>query len=94
MGTVSLFGSSNSLYDSSLHGTQATQQAQQAATEQQDSVKLSETAQAKLLYKQGDGVSTIASALGTTTKEIDNDLGLTLEKELEQTLQATLSAKS
>lgn len=59
---------------------------------QNDTVKLSEAAQAKLLYSQGQGVSTIAKTLGTTTKEVNNDLGITLEKELEQTLEKTESA--
>jgi uncharacterized FlaG/YvyC family protein len=102
MGTVSLF-SSDSLLNSTLNSTQTAQQAEQAAQQaqqsaqaaaEQDQVKLSAAAQAKLLYKQGESVGTIAQALGTTTKAIDDYLGITLEKELEQTLQATLSAKA
>jgi len=59
---------------------------------QSDTVKLSEAAQAKLLHSQGKSVSNIANSLGTTTKEINSVLGITLEKELEQTLQQTESA--
>jgi hypothetical protein len=63
-----------------------------SANTQSDTVKLSQTAQAKLLHSQGQSVSNIANSLGTTTKEIDNDLGITLEKELEKTLQETESS--
>ena len=59
---------------------------------QSDTVKLSEAAQAKLLHSQGQTVSNIANSLGTTAKEIDSDLGITLEKELEQAIQQTESA--
>jgi hypothetical protein len=59
---------------------------------QSDTVKLSVAAQAKLLHSQGQSVSNIASSLGTTTKEIDSDLGITIEKELEQAIQQTESA--
>ncbi len=62
------------------------------ATEQQDTVKLSAAAQAKALYHQGETVNAIASALGTTTKQIDDYLNITLQKELQQTLQSTLKA--
>jgi hypothetical protein len=63
-----------------------------AANSQSDTVTLSEAGKAKLLHSQGQGVSNIANSLGTTTKEIDSDLGITLEKELEKTLQETESA--
>ena len=59
---------------------------------QSDTVKLSVAGQAKLLHSQGQSVSNIASSLGTTTKEINSDLGITLEKELEQAIQQTMSA--
>jgi len=69
--------------------------ADQASTAaKEDSVRLSEAAQAKLLYTQGQSVATIASSLGTTSKAIDNDLGITLEKAIEKTLEETLSAKA
>jgi hypothetical protein len=102
MGTVSLF-SSDALSNSSLYSTQATQQTTQTsnftastASAAQDTVKLSETAQAKLLYDQGKSVSTIASSLGTTTKEINNDLGIAAEQAMEKALQETeaVTAKS
>ena len=59
---------------------------------QSDTVKISVAGQAKLLHSQGQSVSNIASSLGTTTKEINSDLGITLEKELEQAIQETESA--
>jgi len=43
------------------------------------------------LHSQGQSVGTIASSLGTTTKVINSDLGITLEKELEQAIQETVS---
>jgi hypothetical protein len=55
-------------------------------------VRLSETARAKLLHSQGEAVQAIASSLGTTSKEIDNDLGITLDEELQKVLQETESA--
>lgn len=64
----------------------------QAKTED-DSVKLSQAAQERMLYKQGESVSTIASTLGTTSKTVNEDLGIALEKEIEQTLQATETAQ-
>lgn len=98
MGTVSLF-SSDALSNSSLYSTQTTQQTTQTITPAastadagQETVRLSEAAQAKLLYQQGESVSTIASSLGTTTKEINSDLGLEVEQELEKTLQETDAA--
>jgi hypothetical protein len=39
-------------------------------------------------------VSTIASSLGTTSKAIDNDLGITLEKTIEKTMEETESVKA
>jgi len=57
-----------------------------------DTVKISLAAQAKLMHSQGQSVSNIASTLGTTTKEINSDLGITLEKELEKALQETEAA--
>jgi hypothetical protein len=69
--------------------------ADQASTAaKEDSVRLSEAAQAKLLYTQGQSVATIASSLGTTSTAFDNDLGITLEKAIEKTLEETLSAKA
>jgi hypothetical protein len=95
MGTVSLY-SSDALSNASFYSTQTNQQAVQTtnatastASAGQDTVKLSETAQVKLLYKQGESVSAIASSLGTTTKEVNDELGIEEEQALEQTLQET-----
>jgi hypothetical protein len=108
MSTLSLYANTDqslySLYNNTLNTTsgaasQTVQTAEAgepqstAATRQEDTVKLSETAQAKLLYQQGSSVNTIAATLGATTKEVNNDLGITEEKAIEQTLEATLSAK-
>ncbi len=68
--------------------------AAQAATSQEDTVKLSAAAQAKLLHQQGQSISTIASSLGTTTKAVDSYLGITVEQAIEQTLQSTSAAKA
>lgn len=59
---------------------------------QDDTVKLSETAQAKLMHQQGQSVSAIASALGTSTKQIDSDLNITLDEALQKTLEETTSS--
>ena len=100
MGTVSLF-SSDSYSSSSVYSTDSTQQSQQSAqqtqqttqaTSDEDSVKLSAAAQAKMMYKQGQSVSSIAHSMGTTTKAVDDYLGITLQKELEKTLQETEKA--
>lgn len=98
MASISLFGTSGLLsntqsLDSTLPAGTTSQAASTPAPAEDDSVKLSETAQAKLLYTQGQSVSAIAQTLATTTKEIDSDLGITLQNEIEQTLQATLSVK-
>jgi DNA-binding NarL/FixJ family response regulator len=96
MGSVSLYSSSTSLSNALQYSTQTTQQTERtteaAANSAQDTVKISDSAQAKLLHRQGESVKSIAAALGTTTKTVDNYLGITEEKELEQTLEATLSA--
>jgi len=96
MSSISLFGSLSNVQSTTLTNastqapSQATTSTVATTTSQEDTVKLSETAQAKMLYKQGQSVSIIASTLGTTAKEINNDLGITLEKEIAQTLQSTL----
>ena len=54
-------------------------QAQAAASSMpEDTVKLSAAAQAKLLYKQGESVSSIASSLGTSVSAVDSYLGITV----------------
>jgi hypothetical protein len=98
MASVALFTTASNLYNTAeLPATTSSTQtgaATKAATDsQEDTVKLSTAAQAKLLYKQGQSVSAIASSLGTTAKEVDDYLGITLEETLAKTLSATLSAK-
>ena len=100
MATSGIF-STSSLYDttqttlSSLPQSQAASNTATAATtgaaSQEDTVKLSTAAQAKQLHQQGQNVSAIASSLGTDTKTIDNYLGITIEKELEQAVEKMLS---
>ena len=98
MGSIALFNTTANLYGTTQttanNSTQSATTTQAAATssDQDDTVKLSTTAQAKMLYKQGEGVSTIASALGTDTKTINSLLGITLQKAIEKTLETTLSA--
>lgn len=101
MGSISLFNS-NSLLGTmqstgSIPGATTSGQPKTASTtatpdSQSDTVTLSETAQAKFMHSQGQSVGNIANSLGTTTKEINSDLGITLEKELEQVIQETVSA--
>jgi hypothetical protein len=103
MATSGIF-STSALYDttqttlSSQPQSQAASNTANAATtgaaSQQDSVKLSTAGQAKLLHQEGQSVSAIASSLGTDTKAINNYLGITLDKALEQAIEATLSAKA
>jgi hypothetical protein len=95
MSAISLFTSTASSFNtlsSSSAAQQQTQQAETQASEQQDTVKLSQAAQAKLLYKQGQSVSAIASALGTTSSAIDEDLGITLEKAIEKAIASSVQA--
>lgn len=78
---------------SSAYGTTTTDNTQNTTqTVPQDTVKLSTQAQALLLYHQGQSVNSIAAALGATTKQVDDYLGITLQQELQQTLQSTQQA--
>lgn len=74
--------------------SQPTPSSSSSAAAQDDSVKLSETAQAKLLHQQGQSVSAIAASLGTSTKAIDEDLGITLSEAMQKTLEETTTAAS
>ena len=98
MASISLFNTVDNLYNTTQPATDNTAQtsavAPAATTSEEDSVKLSAEAEAKSMYKQGQSVSNIAASLGTDSKTINNYLGLTLEKEIEKTLEATLSAKA
>jgi predicted transcriptional regulator len=95
MGTVSFF-SSDGVSNSTLYSTLVTQQTAQAAqaTAEQDQVKLSAAAQAQMLYKQGESVNAIAQVLGTTAKTIDEYLGITEEKALQQIIAETAAIKA
>jgi hypothetical protein len=101
MASISLFNSNSLLGTMQSTGTlpaaNTSDQPKSAGTtatpnSQSDTVKLSEAGKAKLLHSQGQSVGNIASSLGTTTKEINSDLGITLDEELEKTLQETESA--
>jgi hypothetical protein len=92
MASISLFASS-STESYAISATQKTsQQDTQNAVEAEDSVKLSDAAQAKALYHEGQSVTAIAASLGTTAKQVNDYLGIALEEELAQALQATLKA--
>jgi hypothetical protein len=59
---------------------QAEQTAQTTtASAPQDTVRISDAAQARLLHQQGLSVSSIASALGTDSKTVDSYLGITTQ---------------
>jgi hypothetical protein len=92
--TTNTASSTNSTNSTSTTSTTSTTGTAQATTQtaSQDTVKLSPQAQAKSLYHQGQSVATIASTLGTTSKQVDDYLGITLQQELQQTLQATQAA--
>lgn len=83
----------SSAQDTTSQDTQSAQTAQTTSS-QDDTVQLSEKAKAKLLYQQGTSVSSIASQLGTSAKEINSDLNLTdaTEKILEETASTTATA--
>lgn len=101
-GSNSLSGTTQSVDSTQIAGANKAEDAGQTTTatpattanSQADTVKLSEAAQAKLMHAQGQSINQIASSLGTTTKSIDTDLGITLETELAQTLQATESSST
>lgn len=99
MASVSLFSTPTDTLSTTRQASPASHTQPSAATRpapgtrsQDDTVKLSETAQAQLLYKQGLSVSTIASTLGTSSTEIDTDLGITLDEEIQKALQSTMKA--
>jgi hypothetical protein len=103
MATSGIYSTSG-LYDTTQTTLSSQPQAQAAsntanaattgATSKEDTVKLSTAGQAKLLHQQGQSVNAIAASLGTDTKAINNYLGITLDKALEQAIAATLSAKA
>lgn len=108
MASISLFtttstesyGNSATSATTQQTSTQATTQSKTAdakstqtqTADTQDTVKLSQAGQAKMLYKQGQSVTAIAADLGTTSKAVNDLLGITLQKELTKTLEATAKA--
>lgn len=69
--------------------TTQTTTTQTTAAQEQDDVKLSAAAQAKLLHQQGQSVQVIASSLGATVKQVDDYLGITLQEQLQKTIEET-----
>ena len=53
-------------------------QAETATTPEEDTVKLSASAQAETMHQAGQSISSIASLLGTTVSTIDSYLGITV----------------
>jgi hypothetical protein len=94
MGSVTLF-TTNQQWDT-LQTRQDSQpqdaNATTAASSQQDTVKLSAAAQAKLLHREGQSVNQIASSLATTTETVDSYLGITVDEALEKAVEQTLTA--
>lgn len=72
--------------------TEASTTTQADTASQNDTVKISAAAQAKILHQSGESVANIASTLGTDTKTVDDYLGITVTKAVEQALQAAESA--
>jgi DNA-binding NarL/FixJ family response regulator len=93
MASISLISNSIAAGYGNNSSTRQTQQPDtSSASATEDTVKLSDQAQAKLMYKQGQSVTSIASQLGTTAKTVDSYLGIALQKELQQVLQTAESA--
>jgi len=98
MGSISMFTTSSTsttnLYSTSAPQTQTqpTQQDKTPSSDQQDTVKLSTAAQAKILYKEGSSVSVIAATLGTTKSAVNDLLGITLDKAMQAAIESTSKA--
>lgn len=91
MGSLSLITNSSTSYDTLFNSSSTQQPTQQTTTQaaaQQDTVKLSDKAQAQLLHQQGESVSAIASSLGVTKDTVDSYLNITVDAELEKTIEA------
>ena len=73
-------------------GTQTKTPATVAAKVPEDTVKLSEAAQAKQMHSSGQSVSAIATALGTSVSTVDSYLGIT-DTALLQAAMASAKAK-
>jgi DNA-binding NarL/FixJ family response regulator len=63
-----------------------------ATADTKDTVEISTAAQAKLLHQQGQSVKSIASALGTDTKTVDDYLGIATTEALTAALKSAESA--
>ena len=104
MATVSFINNTDNSYDtaqatstSATHEatkTQASTTTQADTTSQADTVKISAAAQARVLRQAGQSVASIASALGTDTKTVDDYLGIAVTKAIDQALQAAEGAAS
>jgi hypothetical protein len=57
-----------------------------------DTVQISAAAQAKILHQAGQSVNSIASALGTDTKTVDDYLGIATTEALTAALKSAESA--
>ena len=53
-------------------------QAESVATPEEDTVKLSDSAQAESMHQAGQSISSIASSLGTNVSTVDGYLGITV----------------
>jgi hypothetical protein len=53
-------------------------QAETASTPEEDSVRLSDAAQAETMHQAGQSISSIASSLGTNVSTVDSYLGITV----------------
>jgi hypothetical protein len=63
-----------------------------ATTATKDTVQISAAAQARLLHQQGQSVNSIATALGTDSKTVDDYLGITTAAALTAAVKAAESA--
>ena len=89
MSSISLFTNSTTATNEEKVANQAVQKVNDpAADASQDTVDLSEQAQAKLLYQQGQSVAEIAAQMGTSTTAVNGYLGLLLQQELQQALKS------
>jgi hypothetical protein len=73
-----------------VHTEQPTKTSTTADTK--DTVQISAAAQAKILHQAGQSVNSIASALGTDTKTVDDYLGIATTEALTAALKSAESA--
>jgi DNA-binding NarL/FixJ family response regulator len=94
MASIGIITSTSDLYNTNQPAAATKADTASTTASQEDTVKLSAQAQAKLLHSEGLSVSTIAASLGTDTKTVDSYLGVTLTKELTKELEATEAASA